>query len=409
MSTGSASMNTSGSPGAEEILTEIHDNLLECKVCFETFSLQQREHRPQNLSCGHVLCLECVYALSKPFLDRLECPFCKRPCDVGGISDCWALTDLQDLLLYRSPRSPRRRLVREHESWGKGLGSGSLHLTTAFGGWGRLINPTGLATFETSGAIVVVHAGDKRVTVHSSTGKHLHGFGQAGHGSKELCHPLDVAVAPGGHIVVTDAGDSSVKVFSSRGRPIVTIQEPFQLPWGTDVDTNGRILVTDTKAGTLTQVVMDFSRRVICDKRVVLTGLQCPRSVAICPVTGNTAVLEHLEDCVQSQGGSRPKRLQVFGKDFTLLSLVDSFSLTSMTPGRLSISSVAFDRVGNVIVSDTQQGAIWSLGTLPKTPVLTPLVCEGLVYPVGLVVTAQNTLIVLDSGDHTVKLYSLPS
>ncbi|XP_074509945.1 E3 ubiquitin-protein ligase NHLRC1-like [Sebastes fasciatus] len=390
-----------GSLSPEGILREIQINLLECKVCFEKFSTQQR---PQNLSCGHVLCLECIRALSHPLLRKLECPFCRQLCSVDSTSHCQALSDLQELLLSWSPTStapPQRAKA------GLGLAANALHLCTAFGGWGTLINPTGIAVLGSSGTIVVVHDGEKRVVVFNPQGRKLHSFGQRGRGSRKICYPVDVAVTPCGHVVVTDAGDKAVKVFTSRGNHVLTVKDPLQMPWGVDTDSCGHILVSDVQAGTLSQVKVDYTHGLTLEHLTAISDLQHPKAVACCRVTGNTAVMEHLPDDTCPPGRQQRSRLRVFTKDFHLLYQTDSFSLTLQSTVRLNMSGVAFDRDGGVIVIDSDQGMIWSLGKLPNSPVLTPLIGD-LIRPVGLV-SLNNALVILDSGDHTVKIYSAKS
>ncbi|KAJ8415835.1 hypothetical protein AAFF_G00403920 [Aldrovandia affinis] len=395
--------------GPEGVLREIHTHLLECKVCFETFSGQQRQRRPRNLPCGHVLCLECLTALSHPLLHKLECPFCRQLCSVSDTSDCLPLFDLSELLLCGSPRPAVPHRVSGSASWVGGLESRALRLHSAFGGWGNLVNPTGAAVFSSSGAVAVVHDGVKRVSIFSPQGRLLHKFGQRGHGPAEICHPLDVAVMPSGHVVVTDAGDGTVKVFTSRGRSVVTIRDSFKLPWGVAVDGCGHILVTDAQAGTLSEVVVDFARSLTVLNQVACTELQCPRSVAYCQVTGNVALVEHTGGLAEGGTGCACSRVTIFNSELTLLSKIDSFGLKLVYPVRLCISAVAFDREGHVIVADEGQGVIWSLGKPQNPPVLTPLVSHGMVRPIGLVANAQNMLIVLDSGDHSVKLYAASS
>lgn len=184
---------------------------------------------------------------------------------------------------------------------------------------------------------------------------------------------------------------------------MATVSDLFQLPWGVDVDLSGNILVTDAEAGTLWQVVMDFERGVVLVKKLMLEDLKTPRAVACCRASGRVVVVEHL------QTGERPKedatmtRLKVFSSDFVLLGQLDGFS--PHLPG-LSVSSITFNRNGELIVADVQQGSVWSLGDVHKAPELIPLVREGLVRPAGLVATDEDTLIVLDAGDHTVKTYT---
>ncbi|XP_070822986.1 E3 ubiquitin-protein ligase NHLRC1-like [Chaetodon trifascialis] len=395
-----------GCVSPEGILREIQINLLECKVCFEKFSTQQREHRPQSLSCGHVLCLECITTLSHPLLRKLECPFCRQLCSVDDTSHCQVLSDLQELLLpwrptsSASPHRAKRGLA--------GLAATALHVCTLFGGWGTLINPTGIDIFGSSGTTVVVHDGEDRVVVFSPQGKKLHSFGRRGRANGEICYPVDVTVTPCGYVVLTDAGDEAVKVFTSRGNHVLTVKDSFQMPWGVDTDSCGHILVSDVQAGTLSQVKMDYTHGFILELQTAVSDLQCPKAVACCQVSGSTAVMEHLFHDKNPLGRQKHTRLRVFSKDFHLLYQTDSFSLTLQSTVRLNMSGVAFDRDGDVIVIDSSHGMIWSLGKLQNGPSLTPLVGDDLIRPAGLVFL-NNTLLVLDSGDHTVKVYSAKS
>nr|XP_020492837.1 E3 ubiquitin-protein ligase NHLRC1 [Labrus bergylta] len=388
--------------GPDGILRAIQINLLECKVCFEKFSTQQRERRPQNLSCGHVLCLECITTLTHPLLRKLECPFCRQLCSIDSTSHSQVLTDLQDLLLSWSPTSSNGDL-----GFATGLTSTALHLCAAFGGWGALINPTGIAVFGSSGTIVVVHDGEKRVVVFSPQGKQLHSFGPRGRAIGEILYPVDVAVTPCGYVVVTDTGDQAVKVFTSRGNHVLTVKGSFQMPWGVDTNSYGNILVSDTQAGTLSQLKVDYTRGHVLEHQPVVLDLQYPKAVACCQVSGNAAVLEHLPDEKYPQRIHQYTRLRVFSRDFHLLHQTDTFSLTLQSTVRIHMSGLTFDRDGDVIVVDSKQGMIWSLGKLQEGQALSPLVGD-LIRPTGLV-SLKHMLVILDSGDHTVKIYSAKS
>ncbi|XP_048881374.1 E3 ubiquitin-protein ligase NHLRC1-like isoform X2 [Brienomyrus brachyistius] len=398
-------------PGAEGVLDEIRVALLECKVCFESFSVQRTERRPRSLLCGHVLCAACVAALSNPVLRSLECPFCRKACSVCHTSDCLPLAELSELL-HRSSRLPPNLPVSRDASRPGGLAAGALRLHSAFGGWGKLLNPTGVAISEAAGAIVVVHDGQQRVVLFRARGEELQKFGQKSGSRKqaeEILHPLDVAVGPDGHVVVTDGGDGAVKVFTPEGRLVVAVRDSFRLPWGVTVDGGGRMLVTDAEADTLSQLAVDFARSRTLLNRVACADLQCPRSVACCPATGKVMVVEHMGDLAEGRRSRRPVRFSLFSGELVLLSRIDSFGLSLPSPLRLRISAVAFDMHGNVIVADVEQASIWSLGTSHGSPSLIPLVSQGLLCPQGLAVTSQNMLVVLDSGDHAVKIFSASS
>lgn len=399
-----------GSPGhdklgAEGILREIQINLLECKVCFEKFDSRQRGRRPQNLSCGHVLCVECTTALSHPRLRKLECPFCRQLCSADGTSHCQVLVDLQDLLLSWHPNSPAPPSgAKARQDPCEGLARAGLRFRSAFGGWGTLVNPSGVAALGSFGTVVVVHDGEKRVKIFSPQGEELHSFGQ----KEEICYAVDVAVTPCGYVVVTDAGGEAVKVFTSRGHHVLTLTDHFRMPWGVDTDSHGHLLVSDTRTGTVSRVKVDYGRGVVLEHRPVVWDLQSPRAVACCRQTGNTAVMEHLEKPAHQTGGRQHTRLTVFTKDFQHLYQADSLSLSLQSSVRLNMSAVAFSADGDVIVIDSRDGMVWSLGTLQSGPALTPLVGDHLIRPLGLV-SQSDTLFILDGGDHTMKVYSAKS
>lgn len=385
----------------EEVLREIQVSLLECKVCFEKFSTGQSCRRPQNLPCGHVLCLECIGTLRHPVLKTLECPFCRQSCGAQGTSHCLVLSDLRELIFRCSTPSASSHRRNEDPQCGVGLASTALRLRAALGGWGTLVNPTGITTLGPSGTTAVVHDGDEKVVMFGPEGRKLRCFGE-GPPSGGTCYLLDVAASPCGHLVVTDAGDEAVKVFTSEGRHVLTVQGSFQLPWGVATDSCGDILVSDTQAGTLSKVKVDYDHALLLENQTVVSGLQQPKAVACCWATGNTAVVENIGD---PPGRHHRTRLSVFTTDFQLLYRTDSFSLSLRSGLRLKVSGVAFDVDGDVIITDSDQGMVWSLGNLHRGPVLTPLVGEHLDRPVGLV-SVNNTLVVLDAGDHTIKIYS---
>lgn len=262
-----------------------------------------------------------------------------------------------------------------------------------------------MALLGSSGTIVVVHDGEKRVVVFSPQGKKLNSFGQR----RDICYPLDVAVTPCGHVVVTDGGGKAVKVFTSRGRHVLTVKESFQLPWGVGIDSCGHILVSDVQAGTLSHIRVDYTRGVTLQYQTVVSDLQHPKAVACCHGSGNTVVMEHLTDDAYPPGRhQRNTRLRVWSKDFNILYQTDSFSLTLHSKLWLNMSGVAFEGDGDLIVTDCSQGMVWRLRNLRENPVLIPLLGDCLIHPVGAA-SLKNMLIILDSGDHSVKMYSSES
>lgn len=380
------------------LIQDIQMNLLECKVCFKEFTEDCRV-RPQNLLCGHVLCQECVAALSHPLLRKLECPFCRQLCSLDHTSNCLVLTDLQELLRSHGSRCVARP-GRAELSLNPDRRATHLSLSAPFGGWGTLINPVSLAVLGPLGTMVIVHDGTCRLVVLNSMGKILNSFGKKGSGPGEICYPLDVAVCPLGHVMVTDGGDKAVKIYTSRGVHIVTIRASFQLPWGVDSDSSGNIFVSDVLTGTLFHLTVDYCNSVSFQCHTAVSGLENPKAVACCPLSGNIATVEHI-----SGRNDQHTRLKVFTSDFEILYQNDSFNLNLNFNVCVQVSTVSFDTNGDIIVIDKIPGTIWKLGKPWHNFVPIPLVSANLIHPVG-VAFIKNKLIILDSGDHSVKIYN---
>ncbi|XP_040138042.1 E3 ubiquitin-protein ligase NHLRC1 isoform X2 [Ictidomys tridecemlineatus] len=314
-----------------ELVREAEIGLLECKVCFERFGHSQ-QRRPRNLACGHVVCLACVAALAHPRTLALECPFCRRACRACDTSDCLPVLHLLELLgstLHRSPAAPCAAPCIP----------GALSCHHAFGGWGTLVNPTGLALCPKTGRVVVVHDGKRRVKIFDSGGGCVHQFGEKGDAAQDIRYPLDVTVTSDCHVVVTDAGDRSVKVFDFFGQIKLVMGGQFSLPWGVETTPQNGVLVTDAEGGSLHLLEVDF-----------------------------------LEGALQRTE-------------------------------RVTASAVTFDHQGNVVVTDTSGPAILCLGKPEEFPGLKPMVTEGLSHPVALTFTKENSLLVLDTASHSVKVY----
>ncbi|CAL9705868.1 unnamed protein product [Knipowitschia caucasica] len=379
----------SSSSGYEvAVLEDIQMTLMECKVCFNDYS---EDCRAQHLLCGHVLCQECVSALSHPVHRKLECPFCRQLCSLDHTCTCQVLSDLQEMLLLHesrgaavpSPHSEQNRLKTDGPA--------------VLGGWGTLNNPVGLDNLGSLGTIVVAHDGDHRVVVLSSKGDVLNSFGPRGKSCGEISYPLDVAVCPLGHVVVTDGGDKAVKVYTSRGMHIMTIRALFQLPWGVDTDIHGSMIVSDALAGSLFQINVDYGcRRFEC--HTVVTNLVNPKAVSCCSVTGNIATVEHLKQ-------TQHTRLNVYTNNFHMFYQNDSSNMSLQFNVVMQLSAVAFGPNGDLFAVDSCRGMVWSLGKPWCGSVPAPLVSANLIRPVALAYV-NTKLVILDSGDHTVKTYN---
>ncbi|NWR72811.1 NHLC1 ligase, partial [Centropus unirufus] len=384
-----------GMAAAPEAEAEL--SLLECRVCFEPFA-PGGPRRPRNLPCGHVLCRGCVLALGGRDGRRLECPFCRRPCGSAETSDCLPLLQLLEVLGDAGGGIPAS-LGRSRAAPGAAPAVPALRL--ALGGWGALVNPTGVGACRRSGRLAVAHDGKKRIHVFGASGSCLQRFGERGDAGGDIKYALDVAVTSDGHVVVTDGGDRAVKAFDFDGRGVLAVREGFRLPWGLDAAPEGEVIVADSEAGALYSLRADFAKGELKKCQVIRSQLISPRGVAVSPVSGAVAVIEHLRG--PHRGSTRVK---VFSAGMDLIGQVDSFGLNLVFPSKIYATAVAFDKEGYVLVTDVCSQAVICLGKPEQFPTFNPLISHGLSYPVGLASMANNSLAVLDSGDHSIKIYS---
>ncbi|NXG74933.1 NHLC1 ligase, partial [Baryphthengus martii] len=375
-------------------------NLLECRVCFERYG-PAGQRRPRNLLCGHVLCQGCVWALGGPERRRLECPFCRRACGSAETSDCLPLLQLLELL------GPDGGSVSSALGRNDGRAAGSVpagfELRLSLGGWGSLVNPTGVASCRRSGRLAVAHDGKKRIHVFSPSGFCLQRFGERGDAGNDLKYPLDVTITSDGHVVVTDGGDRSVKAFDFEGKGVLALREGFCLPWGLDATPDSEVIVTDSEAGALYRLTADFKTGKLKKCQMIWSQLISPRGVAVSQTSGAVVVIEHLKAQELNSGSTRVK---IFSAEMDLIGQMDSFGLNLLFPSKIYTTAVAFDQEGRVIVTDVGSQAVICLGKPEEFPIFNPLISHGLSYPVGLTYTANNSLVVLDSGDHSIKIYS---
>ncbi|XP_043830221.1 E3 ubiquitin-protein ligase NHLRC1-like [Dromiciops gliroides] len=386
-------------PGIGALVREAEVSLLECKVCFEKYS-HERERRPRNLACGHVICLGCVMTLVHPLTHTVECPFCRTVSSES--SDCFLLLQFLELLspALNTPQAGARPEGSPEVKWFPG----SLTCIHTFGGWGNLINPTSMAFCQKTRSVVVVHDGKNRVKIFGPDGVCANEFGEKGDSVCHIRYPLGVTITQDGYLVVTDAGDRSLKVFDFAGESRMAIRGIFSLPWGVQITPKNEVLVSDAEAGSLHILGIDFQELKLNKVDKIQTNLSSPRAVAVSPVTGNIAVAEHLKP-----EGSRPAgtRVKVFSPTMQLLGQVDSFGLSLFVPSKLDISAITFDYQGNIIVADATNQTVACLGKPERFPVYRPIITQGLSFPVSLIYTEDNSFLVLDSGIHAVKIYTL--
>ncbi|XP_020365496.2 E3 ubiquitin-protein ligase NHLRC1 [Rhincodon typus] len=368
------------------LVRDIELHVLECKVCFERFG-SSPARRPCSLPCGHAVCRQCAWALCRPEPRRqLECPFCRWSGPVSRAADCLPLLQLAELLSSAAAEP-------------LSTGTWPAELSSVFGGWGELLNPRGLAVCSHSGALAVVQDGEQWLRLLEWGGRPLPGLGPSA--DERPVYPLDVAVAGGGQLlVVTDAGDRSVKVFARRpgGRlELVLTEGGFGLPWGLDCGSAERLALTDWAQGSLLLLDLQLPGGASLRRDSVCHGLCHPREVAVSRRDGCIHVVEH----PGSRGG---RRLKTFNSRGHLVRQLDGLG---RSPGAgLGISGIAVDGQGNVLLADGDSGTVvWVSG--PDNRQCRTLIERGLVRPVALAWAADHTLMVLDAGDHTLKVYTV--
>ncbi|OCT76489.1 E3 ubiquitin-protein ligase NHLRC1 [Xenopus laevis] len=387
--------------GMNDFLEETELNLLECKVCFEKYS-QQQKHRPKNLPCGHVICQECVLALCPQGSSRLECPFCRKACRTLETSICLPVLHLMEMVTrvvpdqLDSPSATKTSHVTK-------LRPASFNLRLSFGGWGILFNPTGIALCRKTGRLVVAHDGKKRIGVFSMSGKCIQHIGVKSDTPNSIIYPLDVTVTQDSCIVVTDAGDHSLKVFDWSGKTTLAIKQTFLLPWGLCTNPQNEVIVSDSNAGNLVLVVADFKQGVVKKLLKLCSNLTHPREIAVCPTSGAVVVVEHL---VKDSKNSSSTRVKIFSSAMKLTRQIDSFGLSLFLPLAVHTTGVAFDHEGNVLVTDVNNRCVICLDKTEECSFLKHVVASGLSYPVALTTLEDGSVAVLDSGNHSVLVYS---
>ncbi|XP_006109849.1 LOW QUALITY PROTEIN: E3 ubiquitin-protein ligase NHLRC1 [Myotis lucifugus] len=262
----------------------------------------------------------------------------------------------------------------------------------------------GLALCPKRGGSWWVPDGKAAVKIFDSGGGSAHQFGRKGDPARTFKYPLDVTVTNDCHVVVTDAGDRSIKVFDFFGQIRLVVGGQFSLPWGVETTPQNRVVVTDAEAGSLHLLEVDFPEGVLRRTERLQAHLCGPRGVAVSWLTGAIAVLERP---LALGAGTCSTTVKVFSATMQLIGQVDTFGLSLFFPSEITASAVTFDHQGNVIVADTSSHAVLCLGKPEEFPVPKPVITHGLSHPVALTFTKENSLLVLDSAAHSVKVYKV--
>ncbi|KAM4688295.1 E3 ubiquitin-protein ligase NHLRC1 [Discoglossus pictus] len=386
----------------KDFVDETEINLLECKVCFEKYSPQQK-HRPRNLPCGHIMCQECVTSLCNPGNQRLECPFCRQACRTLETSVCLPVLHLLEIMGRVVPDYMEAGAANRPDHQLTKLRSASFSLRTSFGGWGTLINPTGIAVCKKTGRLIVANDAKKRISVFTMSGKCVQQMGDKSDYINSIIYPTDVAVTLDGYIAVTDTGDRSLKVFNQSGKSMLVVKEPFCLPWGVCINPQNEAIVSDTDAGDLVLVAADFKQGKITKTINIFSNLRHPREIAICQGTGAIIVVEHL---TKNSRNSSSTCMKILSSEMKLLRQIDSFGFSLFLPLAMHTTGVTFDQEGNILVADANNRCVICLDKMGESNSLRHVVASGLSYPVALITLADGSVVVLDAGNHSVLVYA---
>ncbi|KAG9479205.1 hypothetical protein GDO78_012726 [Eleutherodactylus coqui] len=386
----------------KDFLDETEMNLLECKVCFEKYRLQQK-HRPKNLPCGHTMCQDCVSSLCHSGSQRLECPFCRKSCRRQDTSVCLPILHLLEILGRVVPDQPEASSADGARSQVTKLKAASFNLSMSFGGWGVLFNPSGIAFCNKTKCLVVSHDGKKRIARFTMNGKCLQQSGAKADSGNGVIYPADVAVTFDGFIIATDTGDHSLKVFSQSGMCKLVAKQPFSLPWGLGINSKNEILVSDPDTGKLHLLAVDFVNGNIQKCLEISSHLSHPREIAVCQSSGEVLVVEHP---AKNSKNSSNTCMKLFSSEMKLLRQIDSFSLSLLLPLAAHTSGVAFDQSGDILLADINNRCVICLQRRAGFTTIKHVVASGLSYPVALSVLEDGSVAVLDSGNHSVLIYS---
>lgn len=386
----------------KDFLDESEMNLLECKVCFEKYNQQQR-HRPKNLPCGHVMCQDCVSSLCLRGNQRLECPFCRKACRKQETSVCLPILHLLEILGRVVPDHPETSSADCARSQVTKLRSASFNLSMSFGGWGVLFNPSGIAFCTKTKCLLVSHDGKKRVSRFAMNGKCLQRTGAKADADNAIVFPADIAITFDGFIIVTDTGDHSLKVFCQSGMCKLVVKQPFRLPWGLGINSKNEVIVSDPDTGNIVLLAVDFDSGNIKKCLEMCSHLSHPREIAVCQTSGELIVVEHL---AKNSKHSSSTCMKLFSSEMKLIRQIDSFSLSLLLPLAVHTSGVAFDHSGNILLADINNRCVICLQKMDRFNSIKHVVASGLSYPVALAVLEDGSVAVLDSGNHSVLIYS---
>ncbi|XP_056288076.1 E3 ubiquitin-protein ligase TRIM32 [Pseudoliparis swirei] len=214
--------------------------------------------------------------------------------------------------------------------------------------------------------------------------------------------PLSIAVTPQGLIGVTDNYDNSVKVYTMDGQCVACHKNQLIKPWGITALPSGQLVVSDVEGGKLWCLTVDRNVGVVSWKR--LCSAVRPKFVT-CDAAGTVYFTQGL--ALNYEKGHNEPHLE---GGFSISSVDKDGQLGKQLSHFFSekedfrcITGMCVDANGDLLVTDSGRKEILQF---PKEGGFKVLIQEGLTCPVGVATTQKGQLLVLDCGDHCVKVYT---
>jgi streptogramin lyase len=263
--------------------------------------------------------------------------------------------------------------------WTASTGSSWLHVTTATGTGGGLIQfqydantaatpRTGFITLDSGLQLTIVQNGNSYIPawpVSTSV--------------SGLADPIQVAVDAAHNIFITDYGNNAIRELSPTSGLSTLVSSGLSLPAGVAVDQGGDIYI------------VNLSNNALRDWVIPVAGLATLNTTALSQPSG--LALDALGNVFISNNSSIKEYNVATG-------LVTTVPINGLrVPG-----SVATDVAGNVYVADTGHSAIdeWN----PVDGQVTALVSSGLSGPEGVAVDGAGNVYIADTMNNAIKMWS---
>ncbi|XP_059819547.1 uncharacterized protein LOC132390987 [Hypanus sabinus] len=252
-------------------------------------------------------------------------------------------------------------------------------------GWGDLNLPYGVHA-SAPGTLYVVDYGNRRLQVVDRTGDTVQQL------RLDRGIYFDVAVNSDGLVALTSISHRSVDVYNSHGQLLNVITGTFQNPRGITVNSQDQFLITDTKQGTVSVLILDAETGQAQGSDAV-PGFHKPYFISA-NRGGRVAVSERAFD-----GGCCVK---VLDSDLRLLTVLGDGS-SGFTVQLSNPWGVCIDGQDNVLVADW--GRRHSLVLFPAQGPACVLVENGLSSPRGLALPRDGHVAVVDSMHNCIKVF----